>query len=198
MAEPVIDLALFFPQGGYGTIAEELKKLAAPASAVIALKRPKNSIARYIGLWHEEFTPQPDCLAALIKFMDQTPEAGMAAPAVYSGRGMRHFSGAKPPFWKILTTSRIEPIPGPSDTRPIEVEIITSPVVIMRPEMVEETGFPAAKAASLATLSRRACKLGWHLFALPGAKCRLAKEDWPGEVAGIGDICRYLMARPRR
>lgn len=44
--------------------------------------------ARYLSFWDETLRPQPGCLDTLVRFLDENPEAGLAAPRIVDAKGM--------------------------------------------------------------------------------------------------------------
>ena len=44
--------------------------------------------ARYLSFWDENLRPQPGSLDALVHFLDENPEAGLAAPRIVDAQGM--------------------------------------------------------------------------------------------------------------
>jgi GT2 family glycosyltransferase len=44
--------------------------------------------ARYLSFWDETLRPQPGCLDTLVRFLDDNPDAGLAAPRIVDAKGM--------------------------------------------------------------------------------------------------------------
>ncbi len=197
MDRVVPDLALFVKEGrGTDSFSQQIEKISDPAAVEAVNGIPgKTDLkrARYLAIWDRSIIPGPGVIPALIDFMDQTPEAGMASPSLVHRGGILPTFGRPPSFLKVVIKSRIDLTLPVIDRSPVEVFTISAPAAVMRPEMLSETGFPSPRPGGLEALCRRARKLGWHLYGLPQAVCRVDGD--PQRFAsrlGFIDICRYI------
>ncbi len=143
--------------------------------------------ARYFSFWDEDLRPQPGCLATLVHFLDETPEAGLAAPRIVDAQGMVQPSVRSAPSLATILCQHT-PLAGLLSAAPhilmqhllteqdhlhsFEAEWLLDTCLVIRREVVEEIGLLdegfAAHYAD-ADYCLRAHQAGWHLHYLAEA-----------------------------
>lgn len=191
MTKPRPDLVVFTP----GTepppgFADRLAALADPAAVEVKAGRPGKDdlgLGRYLGIWHPAVTPAPGAVAALISHMDENPLVGIAVPRVEDASGrVLATCGRRPGIPRLLVRSRMEPLPLPGP----EVETVSAPPLVVRPEALEETGPPANHNAAAAVLCRRAAARGWRIHRVMDAVFTAGPDYDPAPRLGFFEIWR--------
>ncbi len=140
--------------------------------------------ARYLSFWDETLRPQPGSLDALVHFLDENPDAGLAAPRIVDPQGMVLPSARSAPTLATLLclhTSLGRFLPATprilarhllleqDHLRSFESEWLLDTCLVIRREVVEEIGLLdegfAAHYAD-ADYCLRARQAGWHLHYL--------------------------------
>ncbi|OIP47265.1 MAG: hypothetical protein COZ12_03540 [Deltaproteobacteria bacterium CG_4_10_14_3_um_filter_60_8] len=163
---------------------------------------------RYLALWDDDLLCHPGCLHALLGFLDDTPEVGLAGPRIVDAVGrpeatMRRF----PTLLSLLATVPAIGRDWPGQrwrdrhryadrdlTVNVEVDWLQGAALFMRAEMLEEIGLlEEAYGDRYADMDLcwRARRAGWHVHSLaqavaerlPGAgpvlPVPLAPPPWP-------------------
>jgi hypothetical protein len=172
--------------------------------------------ARYLSFWDENLRPQPGCLAALVRFLDETPDAGLAAPRIVDLQGMvRPSVRSAPTLASILCQhtplGRLLPaaplilkahlLTEQDHLRAFEAQWLLDTCLVIRQEVAEEIGLLdegfAAHYAD-ADYCLRAHQAGWHLHYLAEA---VAIQNAPPPLAAgntprlVGDCTRLLLKK---
>jgi hypothetical protein len=143
--------------------------------------------ARYLSFWDEGIRPQPGSLDSLIRFLDENPETGMAAPRIVDAHGMVQPSVRSAPTLATILcrhTPLGRLLPGApavlarhllteeDHLRSFEPEWLLDTCLVIRREVVEEIGLPDEGFAGHygdADYCLRAHRAGWHLHYLAEA-----------------------------
>ncbi len=188
--EPRPDLVIFTGAARMAPgFASELESLADPALVEVTDGLPgKKDLdrGRYLALWDPAVTPEAGAIAALTGHMDENPLAGIAAPMVAGGAA----AGKLPPTARIIIESRIAPRPAGG----AEVECVSAPPVVIRPETLEETGIPKDGRAMIPLLCRRARRRGWRINLVREAVFHPSAGWHPHPGLGFLELCRFLFA----
>ena len=150
--------------------------------------------ARHLSFWDETLRPQPGCLAALVSFLDENPEAGLAAPRIVDPKGMVQPSVRSAPTLATLLClhtplGRLLPaaphllkqhlLTEQDHLRSFEPEWLLDTCLVIRREVMEDIGLLdegfAAHYAD-ADYCLRAKRAGWHLHYLAEA---VVIQSWP-------------------
>ncbi|MFH1020459.1 MAG: glycosyltransferase [Pseudomonadota bacterium] len=177
--------------------------------------------ARYLSFWDENLRPQPGSLDALIHFLDETPEAGLAAPRIVDAQGMVLPSVRSAPtlattlclhtpLGRLLAAAPVilarHLLTEQDHLRSFEAKWLLDTCLVIRREVVEEIGLLdegfAAHYAD-ADYCLRAHQAGWHLHYLAEAVViRSGPAAAPASIpaAGItprlvGDCARLLLKK---
>ncbi|MFA6901087.1 MAG: glycosyltransferase [Desulfurivibrionaceae bacterium] len=168
--------------------------------------------ARYLSFWDEGLRPQPGCLAALIRFLDENPEAGLVAPRIVDTYGMVQPSVRSAPSLATILCqhtplARLLPA-APSiirrhllteqdHLRSFEAEWLLDICLVIRQEVVEDIGlldedFVAHYADADYCLKAR--QAGWHLHYLAEAVAiQSGSESFPvADRPSIGNTPRLV------
>lgn len=167
---------------------------------------------RYISFWTDNLLMQDNCLERLIDFMDANPETGITGPQITTAESrIEPTARNNPTFLSLLyeNTSLGERFPrapwfknykmgrwNHKHTR--EVDWITSHGIVIRSEVIEETGvFDEKFSASYedADFCRRARQTGWHIHYIAEACAALQTKITPPPNAEIGDMLRILLKK---
>jgi len=178
--------------------------------------------ARYFSFWDETLRPQPGCLATLIRFLDETPEAGIAAPRIVDTQGMVQPSVRSAPSLATILCLHT-PLGRLLATAPLilkqhllleqdhlysfEAQWLLDTCLVIRREVAEDIGLPdegfAAHYAD-ADYCLRARQAGWHLHYLAEAVAiRSEPETPPASTRSfadntprlVGDCTRLLLKK---
>ena len=178
--------------------------------------------SRYLSFWDEGIRPQPGSLDSLIRFLDENPTAGMAAPRIVDAHGMvlpsvrsaptlatilcqhtplgRLLSGAPAILGRHLLLEE-------DHLRSFEPEWLLDTCLVIRREVVEEIGLPEEGFAAHygdADYCLRARRAGWHLHYLAEAvmlQSRVEASPAPGRASApntprlVGDCTRLLLKK---
>jgi len=178
--------------------------------------------ARYLSFWDETLRPQPGCLATLIRFLDETPEAGIAAPRIVDAQGMVQPSVRSAPtlatilclhtpLGRLLAAAPLilkqHLLLEQDHLRSFEAQWLLDTCLVVRRDVVEDIGLLdegfAAHYAD-ADYCLRARQAGWHLHYLAEAVAilngaesspapnRLSASDTPRLVS---DCTRLLLKK---
>ncbi|PKN49133.1 MAG: hypothetical protein CVU58_04470 [Deltaproteobacteria bacterium HGW-Deltaproteobacteria-16] len=178
--------------------------------------------ARYLSFWDENLRPQPGCLAGLVRFLDENPEAGLAAPRIVDPQGMVLPSARSAPTLATLlclhtSLGRLLPATPRILARHLlleqdhlhsfEPEWLLDTCLVIRREVVEEIGLLdegfAAHYAD-ADYCLRAHQAGWHLHYLAeGVALQTGAAPSPAPVIPVaeniprlvGDCTRLLLKK---
>lgn len=178
--------------------------------------------ARYLSFWDENLRPQPGCLAGLVRFLDENPEAGLAAPRIVDPKGMVLPSARSAPTLAALLclhTSLGRLLPAAplilkqhllleqDHLRSFEPEWLLDTCLVIRREVVEEIGLLdegfAAHYAD-ADYCLRAHQAGWHLHYLAeGVALQTGAASSPAPAIPVaeniprlvGDCTRLLLKK---
>ena len=178
--------------------------------------------ARYLSFWDETLRPQPGCLATLIRFLDETPEAGIAAPRIVDALGMVQPSVRSAPslatilclhtpLARLLAAAPMilkqHLLLEQDHLRSFEAQWLLDTCLVVRREVVEDIGLLdegfAAHYAD-ADYCLRARQAGWHLHYLAEAVAiQSGTESSPAAArpnAGntpllVGDCTRLLLKK---
>jgi len=176
--------------------------------------------ARYLSFWDEDLRPQPGSLDALVRFLDATPEAGLAAPRIVDAQGMvlpsvrsapslatllclhtplGHLLAAAP---RILARHLLL---EQDHLRSFEAQWLLDTCLVIRREVMEEIGlldegFTVHYAD--ADYCLRARQAGWHLHYLAEAvalQTRAESSPVPSKPSAtprlVGDCTRLLLKK---
>ena len=178
--------------------------------------------ARYLSFWDETLRPQPGCLDALVRFLDENPDAGLVAPRIVDTHGMVQPSVRSAPSLATLLCLHtplgklIAAAPSiikkhllleQDHLRTFEAQWLLDTCLVIRREVVEEIGlldegFFAHYAD--ADYCLRARQAGWHLYYLAEAVAlQTGAAPSPAPVipsAGklprlVGDCTRLLLKK---
>lgn len=125
---------------------------------------------RYLSVWEPEAIPQRGCLENLINFLDETPDVGLAGPAVVDGYGRLESTARRFPCLSSLFSCQT-PAGGSGPFR--EIDWLCSGVHIIRRELLEEIGYFDERfdlPFQEADYYLRAKRTGWHNFYLLQSK----------------------------
>ena len=178
--------------------------------------------ARYLSFWDEGLRPQPGSLDALVRFLDENPEAGLAAPRIVDAQGMVQpsvRSAPSPATILCLHTplGRLLPaapailkqhlLMGHDHLRSFEAQWLLDTCLVIRREVMEEIGLLDEGFSCLyadADYCLRARQAGWHLHYLAEAvvlQSRVESSPATGCPAGsctprqAGDCTRLLLKK---
>lgn len=178
--------------------------------------------SRYFSFWDETLLPRPGCLETLVRFLDETPEAGLVAPRVVDAQGMvqptvrsapslatilcRHT-----PLGQLLSAAprilRQHLLIEQDHLRSFEGEWLLDTCLVIRREVADEIGLLDEGFTYLyadADYCMRARQAGWHLHYLAEAVAlqtrpnsalvpqRFSAADTPRLV---GDCTRLLLKK---
>ncbi len=145
------------------------------------------AMARYLSFWDEGIRPQPGSLAALTRFLDETPDAGLAAPRIVDAQGMVQPSVRSAPSLATMLCqhtplARLLPaaprilsrhlLLEADHLRSFEAEWLLDTCLVIRREVLEDIGLPDEGFAAHygdADYCLRARQAGWHLHYLAEA-----------------------------
>ena len=178
--------------------------------------------ARYLSFWDENLRPQPGSLDALVHFLDENPETGLAAPRIVDAQGMVQPSVRSAPTLSTLLClhtplGRLLPaaplilkqhlLLEHDHLRSFEPQWLLDTCLVIRREVVEEIGLLdegfAAHYAD-ADYCLRARQAGWHLHYLAEAVAiQTAQEFFPAPSKPsasdtprlVGDCTRLLLKK---
>jgi GT2 family glycosyltransferase len=177
--------------------------------------------SRYLSFWDEDLRPQPGSLDALIRFLDETPEVGLAAPRIVDAQGMVQPSARSAPSLAAilcLHTPLGRLLPAASrilsrhllleedHLRPFEPEWLLDTCLVIRREVMDEIGLLdegfAARYAD-ADYCLRARRAGWHLHYLADAVMLQSGPEAPpardsasaGNTPGMAGDCTRLLLK---
>ncbi len=178
--------------------------------------------ARYLSFWDESLRPQPGCLATLIRFLDENPEAGIAAPRIVDTKGMVQPSVRSAPslatilclhtpLARLLTAAplilKAHLLLEQDHLRSFEAQWLLDTCLVIRREVMDEIGLLDESFAAHyadADYCLRARQAGWHLHYLAEAvaiqsgaesspaPAKLSAGDTPRLV---GDCTRLLLKK---
>lgn len=175
--------------------------------------------ARYLSFWDEGIRPQIDALATLIGFLDENPEAGLAAPRIVDQEGMSLPTARTAPSLATLLclhTPLARYIPaapaivkahlfmGHDHLLSFEAPWLTAACLVIRREVIEEIGLPDEGFITRyadADYCLRARQAGWHLHYLAEA---VAIQNEAGSCSNlicgntprlVGDCVRLLLKK---
>lgn len=125
---------------------------------------------RYAALCADDLTLQPECLKRLLAFLDETPDAGLAAPQILDReRSTTCNAGEFPGLACLLGRQSVNP-------PPTQDAWLTATFLVIRREVLEEVGLLdegyTGDGADL-DFCWRASKAGWHLHRRPEAEAVL-------------------------
>lgn len=160
--------------------------------------------ARYLSFWEESVLPQPGTLATLVRFLDENPDAGLAAPRIVDAQGMVQPTVRSTPSLAAILCSQIPLLTQMLPAAPrilrkhllaemdhlqsFEAEWLLDACLVIRREVTEEIGlldegFNAHY--SDADYCLRARLAGWHLHYLAEA---VALQTTPGPITAPARI----------
>lgn len=143
--------------------------------------------ARYLSFWDEDILPRAGSIPALVRFLDENPEAGLAAPRIVDAHGMVQPSVRSAPTLATILcrhtpVARLLPaaprilsrhlLTEEDHLRPFEAEWLLDTCLVIRREVLEDIGLPDEGFAfhyGDADYCLRARQAGWHLHYLPEA-----------------------------
>jgi GT2 family glycosyltransferase len=173
--------------------------------------------ARYLSFWDENLRPQPGSLTTLIRFLDENPDAGLAAPRIVDPHGMVLPSVRSAPSLATilcLHTPLGQLLPAaPSilkkhllteqdHLRSFEPEWLLDTCLVFRREVMDEIGLLDEGFSAHygdADYCLRAHQAGWHLHYLAEAVMLQSKpETSPAPLSHntprlVGDCTRLLL-----
>ncbi len=115
---------------------------------------------------------QPECLLRLVRFMDDTPDVGIAAPQILNAYGKTEPAARTFPTIFSGLQGLIDVVPATTSQDNREVEWLWSGAKIIRRELLEDINLPDASLPlyySDMTYALRARQAGWHNFYIPAA-----------------------------
>ena len=160
--------------------------------------------ARYLSFWDENLLPRPGSLASLIRFLDETPDAGLAGPRIVDGQGMVQPSVRSAPSLATMLCqhtplARLLPaaprvlsrhlLLEEDHLRPFEAEWLLDTCLVIRREVLEDIGLPDEGFSAHygdADYCLRARQAGWHLHYLAEA---VVLQTSPPAVPASGSPC---------
>lgn len=163
---------------------------------------------RYVSFWAPDLEFAPECLLRLLRFMDDNPAVGIAAPMLTLDNGSPAPTARTDPtlfslLRRLLSRSRQpHPIASPPPANaPLEVDWCSGEALVVRREAVAEIGMfdeHFIQAYDDAEYCLRARRHGWHVFYVPAAEVRrrparsiLTKPD--PQAAAPADMLRILL-----
>ncbi len=178
--------------------------------------------SRYLSFWDEGLRPQPGCLATLIRFLDENPETGLAAPRIVDTHGMVQPSVRSAPslatilcqhtpLARLLSAAphllRQHLLLEQDHLHSFEAQWLLDTCLVIRREVMEEIGlldegFSAHYAD--ADYCLRAHQAGWHLHYLAEAVAiQSGPESFPMTTKPsasdtsrlVGDCTRLLLKK---
>ncbi|HIJ89366.1 MAG: glycosyltransferase [Desulfobulbaceae bacterium] len=175
--------------------------------------------ARYLSFWDETLLPRPGSLGALIRFLDENPEAGLIAPRIVDAHGMVQPSVRSTPSLAAilcLHTPLGHLLPSAprilrqhlllehDHLRSFEPEWLLDTCLVIRREVLEDIGlldegFTAHYAD--ADYCLRARRAGWHLHYLAEAVMLQTRAESPLAPTPLstprlmGDCTRLLLKK---
>jgi len=178
--------------------------------------------ARYLSFWDEDLRPSPGSLAALIRFLDENPEAGLAAPRIVDPQGMVQPTVRSAPtlatilclhtpLGRLLSAApsiiRQHLLAEQDHLHSFEAPWLLDTCLLIRREVVEDIGLLdegfAAHYAD-ADYCLRARQAGWHLHYLaeavliqngPKSSPALSKNLTANTPRLVGDCTRLLLKK---
>jgi GT2 family glycosyltransferase len=178
--------------------------------------------ARYFSFWDEDLRPQPGCLDALVRFLDENPDAGLAAPRIVDAQGMVQPSARSAPslatilclhtpLGRLLAAAPLiikkHLLLEQDHLRSFEPQWLLDTCLVVRREVMEDIGLVdegfAVQYAD-ADYCLRARQAGWHLHYLAEA---VAIHTEPKSLAAstslsasnsprlVGDCTRLLLKK---
>lgn len=157
------------------------------------------STGRYISLWSDTVVLEPESLVRLVAFLDEHPDTGVVAPAMWTAAG--DFQSVARAFPSLLELSSSSSVPGPPMTMPgeggnTEPEWFSGPGLTVNRFLLEETGGLSEKFLCYWPLEYclRAAGAGWHLQYCHEARIIGAQNSWPVERMGRLSLYQAKMA----
>ncbi|MFA7384059.1 MAG: glycosyltransferase [Desulfurivibrionaceae bacterium] len=177
--------------------------------------------ARHLSFWDENLRPQPGSLAALVRFLDENPETGLAGPRIVDPEGMVQPSVRSAPTLATLLClhtqmGRLFPaaphllkqhlLTEQDHLRSFEPEWLLDTCLVIRREVMEDIGLLDEGFAAHygdADYCLRARRAGWHLHYL--AEAVVIQNGPPSSPAAgstaagtprlLGDCTRLLLKK---
>lgn len=120
---------------------------------------------RYLGRWQSSVMAAPDCLAALVEFLDGYPDVAVVGPRFLDGQGAIQASA----FQRRLLWDSV--VPGWDGLSSLEVDWLSGEALVVNSLALADIDLPAN---SPGIWERRLCgrvrKQGWHNFFVHGAR----------------------------
>ncbi len=152
----------------------DLKIFSLPGEEEIQANNQVMEIAtgRYFMPIDHDVIVQPECLLRLVRFMDDTPDVGIAAPQILNAYGKAEPTARIFPtiYFGLQSLIDIAPTTTSQDNR--EVDWLWSGAKIIRRELLEDINLPDTSLPlyySDMTYALRARQAGWHNFYIPTA-----------------------------
>jgi|GEM_PF-766783 len=174
--------------------------------------------ARYLSFWDEGLRPQPGAIEALLAFLDDNPEAGLAGPRIVdlngtvlptarSAPGLANLFCLHTPLGRSLPAApaiiKAHLLTGYDHLLSFTADWLTGACLFIRREVIEEIGLPDEGFAGPyadADYGLRARQAGWHLHYRTEAVMVQSKGEMPlmppakpHELAG--DCARFILKK---
>lgn len=148
------------------------------------------SRGRYFSVWDDGATVAGGCLPALVDFLDEVPDAGVAGPKLRDERGeIQQVARRFPSFFSLLAPA------GPQPGRPAagwhefaggEADWFAGPGITMSRLLLEDIGtiHPGLALYWPLELCLRARRAGWHVHYLSDAQAEGSLTAWQQSLTG--------------
>ncbi|MFH1216143.1 MAG: glycosyltransferase [Pseudomonadota bacterium] len=171
----------------------------------------ERSRGRYFSLWDQSAVIADGCLAALVDFLDEVPDAGIVGPKIRDESGrIQPVARRFPSVFSLFFSS--SPLPGRPDSGwgeyvSGEADWFAGPGMVVNRCLLDEiNGIHPRLSGSFwqIELCRQAKRCGWHTHYLHDAQATGSLERWQAAMGGIGagmvrrlwEVC--LLMWPRR
>lgn len=210
-------VAMRDPAGDAAALAEEFSDLTLvacnggdPPGRVVneVLRRSRG---RYFSLWDQSTMVAEGCLASLVDFLDEVPEAGIVGPKIRDESGRIQPVARKfPSVLSLIFSSSLlpgQPVPGWGEYAGGEADWFAGPGMVVNRCLLDEiNGFHSRLDGVFwqLELCRAALSSGWHVHYLHDAQATGSLARWQAATGGtasgparrLWQVC--LLMWPRR
>ncbi|MFZ5763958.1 MAG: hypothetical protein ACOY4H_00005 [Thermodesulfobacteriota bacterium] len=151
----------------------------------------RRACGRYFSLWDDTVVVADGCLATLIDFLDEVPEAAIVGPKLRDQEGrIQRVARTFPPLLSLLSSSAAppgRPAPGWGEYASGEANWFAGPgMMISRIFIDDEGGVHPRLSGWLWQLEicRRAVRAGWHVHYLHEAQATGSQRNWLDAMGG--------------
>jgi len=150
------------------------------------------SRGRYFSVWDDNTVVSGGCLPALVEFLDEVPEAGVAGPKIRDEKGeIQQVARAFPSFLSLAAAAGPQPpgrpVAGWSEYAGDEADWFAGPGITMSRILLDDIGkiHPGLLLYWPVDLCLRARRAGWHVHYLNDAQATGALAVW-GRTMAMG------------